>query len=180
MIRIENVTRHYSDGTRPALDDVSLEFKQGEFVFVTGPSGAGKSTLLKLLYAAEFPDQGDVLIHGKSVVRLHPSSIPYLRRNIGVIFQDFKLLSRRSVFDNIALARAEYAGPLIVNDSFKLPEAKQAVETGLASAVSFARAFIGNPDLVARFEQAAELNKFDPKRLYTPGPEGYTDYPTLD
>lgn len=82
--------------------------------------------------------------------------------------------------DNIALARAEYAGPLIVNDSFKLPEAKQAVETGLASAVSFARAFIGNPDLVARFEQAAELNKFDPKRLYTPGPEGYTDYPTLD
>jgi N-ethylmaleimide reductase len=81
--------------------------------------------------------------------------------------------------DNIALARAEFGEPLIVNDSYKLPEAKQVIETGLASAVSFARAFIGNPDLVARFESGAELNKFDLKRLYTPGAEGYTDYPTL-
>lgn len=104
MIRIENVTHRYPDGSRPALDDVSLEFTQGEFVFITGPSGAGKSTLLKLLYAAERPEEGDVFIQDKSVVRLHPNSIPFLRRNLGVIFQDFKLLSRRSVFDNIALA----------------------------------------------------------------------------
>ena len=80
--------------------------------------------------------------------------------------------------DNIALARSEFGEPLIVNDSFKLPEAQEVIGQGLASAVSFARAFIGNPDLVARFESNAELNKFDLKRLYTPGPEGYTDYPT--
>jgi N-ethylmaleimide reductase len=82
--------------------------------------------------------------------------------------------------DNIALARALFAGPLIVNDSFKLPEAKEIVDSGQAAAVSFARAFIGNPDLVARFETQAELNRFDPKCLYTPGPAGYTDYPTLN
>ena len=104
MIRLENVTRRYPGADRPALDGVSLVFEQGEFVFVTGPSGAGKSTLLKMLYAAERPDQGDVLIQDKSVVRLHPSSIPFLRRNLGVIFQDFKLLPRRTVFDNVALA----------------------------------------------------------------------------
>jgi N-ethylmaleimide reductase len=82
-------------------------------------------------------------------------------------------------FDNIALARECFGEPLIVNDSYKLPEARQVVEAGTAAAVSFARAFIGNPDLVARFEAGAELNRFDPGSMYTPGPKGYTDYPTL-
>ena len=79
--------------------------------------------------------------------------------------------------DNIALARAEFGAPLIVNDSYKLDEAKAIVDGDAAAAVSFARAFIGNPDLVARFQHSLELARFDPKRLYTPGPEGYTDYP---
>jgi N-ethylmaleimide reductase len=82
--------------------------------------------------------------------------------------------------DNIALARANFGGPLVVNDSYKLPEAKEVVEKGLAAAVSFARAFIGNPDLVDRFRREAKLNRFDPSSMYTPGPAGYTDYPTLD
>ena len=82
--------------------------------------------------------------------------------------------------DNVALARAESGCPLIVNDSYKLPEAKQVVDTGEAAAVSFARAFIGNPDLVARFAQDGEISKFDRMKLYTPGPEGYSDFPTLD
>lgn len=82
--------------------------------------------------------------------------------------------------DNISLAEREFGQPLIVNDSFKLDEAKSIVSSGRAAAVSFARAFIGNPDLVARFEQGAELNRFDRKRLYSEGPEGYTDYPALD
>jgi N-ethylmaleimide reductase len=79
--------------------------------------------------------------------------------------------------DNIALARDEFGEPLIVNDSYKLDEAKAVVDAGQAAAVSFARAFIGNPDLVTRFERSLDLARFDPKRLYTPGPEGYTDYP---
>jgi N-ethylmaleimide reductase len=82
--------------------------------------------------------------------------------------------------DNIALARARFGAPLIVNDSYKLPEAREVVAKGEAAAVSFARAFIGNPDLVERFRIGAELNRFNPATMYTPGPEGYTDYPTLD
>jgi N-ethylmaleimide reductase len=82
--------------------------------------------------------------------------------------------------DNIALARANFAGPLIVNDSYKLAEASEVVEKGEAAAVSFARAFMANPDLVRRFEIGAELNRINPATMYTVGPEGYTDYPSLD
>lgn len=82
--------------------------------------------------------------------------------------------------DNIELARARYGGPLIVNDSYKRAEAIEVVEEGKAAAVSFARAFIANPDLVRRLELGAELNRFDPKTMYTPGPEGYIDHPTLE
>jgi len=82
--------------------------------------------------------------------------------------------------DNIALARANFPGPLIVNDSYKLAEASDVVEKGEAAAVSFARAFMANPDLVHRFEIGAELNRLNPATMYTVGPEGYTDYPTLD
>ena len=78
--------------------------------------------------------------------------------------------------DNVALARAHFAGPLILNDGYDFDEANQVVAEGTAAAISFARAFIGNPDLVDRFRRGAPLARFDPKTLYTPGPEGYTDY----
>ena len=81
--------------------------------------------------------------------------------------------------DNVALARECFGGPLVLNDSYKLAEAQQAVASGVGEAVAFGRAFIGNPDLVERLRTGAELARFDPKRLYTPGPEGYTDYPPL-
>ncbi|MCA9502349.1 MAG: alkene reductase [Spirochaetaceae bacterium] len=82
--------------------------------------------------------------------------------------------------DNIELARKAWGQPLVVNDSFKLPEAEEVVASGAATAVSFGRAYIGNPDLVRRFREGAELARFDPRKLYTPGPEGFIDYPTLD
>jgi N-ethylmaleimide reductase len=85
-----------------------------------------------------------------------------------------------TTLDNVALAHAEFGAPLVVNDSFKLPEAQAVIGEGRAEAVSFARAFIGNPDLVERFRRGAGLARFDPKTLYTPGPGGYTDYPTLE
>ncbi|MEZ4217233.1 MAG: alkene reductase [Myxococcota bacterium] len=81
--------------------------------------------------------------------------------------------------DNVALARECFGGPLVLNDSYELAEAQQAVASGVGEAVAFGRAFIGNPDLVERLRTGAELARFDPKRLYTPGPEGYTDYPPL-
>ena len=102
MIRFQNVTKHYGR-TGMALEKINLSFEQGEFAFITGRSGAGKTTLLKLLYAAEHPTHGDVFLEGRSVSRLHPSSVPWLRRNMGIVVQDFRLLPRRTIFENVAL-----------------------------------------------------------------------------
>lgn len=87
----------------PALEDINLTIQKGEFVFLVGPSGAGKTTLLKLLTCEEWPTSGQVEVLGKNLNYLKKSSIPYLRRSIGCIFQDFKLLSQKTVFDNVAL-----------------------------------------------------------------------------
>ena len=103
MIEFRQVTKRYSRFVT-ALDGINLTFEKGEFAFITGPSGAGKSSLLKLLYAAERPTSGDVLVEGRSVSRLHPASVPFLRRNMGIVFQDFKLLPRRTVRENVSLA----------------------------------------------------------------------------
>jgi len=86
-----------------ALEDINLKIEKGEFVFVTGSSGAGKSTLLKLIFCEERADQGQILIGGKNVSRLKERQIPFVRRNIGFVFQDFKLIQRKTVFDNVAL-----------------------------------------------------------------------------
>jgi len=103
MIEFRQVTKRYSRFVT-ALDGINLSFERGEFAFITGPSGAGKSTLLKLLYSAERPTSGDVLVEDRSVARLHPNSVPFLRRNMGIVFQDFKLLPRRTIIENVSLA----------------------------------------------------------------------------
>lgn len=103
MIQMFHVTKAYSSDP-PVLVDINLDVQKGEFVFLTGPSGAGKSTLLKLMFVAERPTRGQVLIGGRNVARLRESGIPYLRRNIGVVFQDFKLLHNRTVADNVGFA----------------------------------------------------------------------------
>lgn len=100
MIQMFHVTKAYP-GDPPVLVDISLEIAKAEFVFLTGPSGAGKSTLLKLMFLAERPSRGQILIAGRNIARVSESSIPYLRRNIGVVFQDFKLLPNRTVAENV-------------------------------------------------------------------------------
>jgi len=102
MIELHNVTVQYQKDS-PALSSISLNIPKGDFVFLTGPSGAGKSTLLKLVYGAVEPVRGHIVVDGQNLTRLPRKQIPYLRRNIGVVFQDFKLLNARSVFDNVAL-----------------------------------------------------------------------------
>lgn len=101
MIQIFHVTKYYD--RRPALTDVNLQIEKGEFVLLMGPSGAGKTTLLKLLYCATSLDEGQILVQGRNVARLRSSDVPYLRRTMGVVFQDFKLLSKKSVYENVAL-----------------------------------------------------------------------------
>ncbi|NOY83213.1 MAG: cell division ATP-binding protein FtsE [Nitrospirae bacterium] len=102
MIQMFHVYKYYRKDFL-ALDDVNLKIEKGEFVFVTGSSGAGKSTLLKLIFCEERADQGQILIGGKNVSRLKERQIPFVRRNIGFVFQDFKLVKRKTVFDNVAL-----------------------------------------------------------------------------
>jgi cell division transport system ATP-binding protein len=101
MIRIYSVVKRYQKHSA-ALNDISLRITKGEFVYITGPSGAGKSTLLKLLFCAERPSRGQILINGQNVTRMRLSQIPYLRRKLGVVFQDFKLLNNRTVLENVS------------------------------------------------------------------------------
>ncbi|MED5374493.1 MAG: cell division ATP-binding protein FtsE [Myxococcota bacterium] len=102
MIRLYHIDKHYGD--HQALKDVTLHVAKGEFAYVTGPSGAGKSTLLRLLYGAEKPSSGKLLVGGVDASKLPDRRLPFLRRNIGVVFQDFKLIPNRSVLDNVGLA----------------------------------------------------------------------------
>ena len=103
MIQLFHVHKSYGRH-RVALEDITLQIEKGEFILLTGPSGAGKTTFLKLLFGLERPDSGQILIHNRNIARLRESSWPYLRRTIGFVFQDFKLLQKKTVFDNIAVA----------------------------------------------------------------------------
>lgn len=101
MIQLFNVAKAYQR-EQSALNDVTLQVGKGEFVYLTGPSGAGKSTLLKLICCAERPTRGQILMDGRNITRLPVRYIPHLRRNLGIVFQDFKLLTRRTIFENVA------------------------------------------------------------------------------
>jgi cell division transport system ATP-binding protein len=105
MIQLFHVSKYYDK--RPALLDITLQIEKGEFVVLLGPSGAGKTTLLKLISRAETPDDGQILVQNRNIARLRPADVPYLRRTMGMVFQDFRLLPKKSVFENVAL-------PLIV------------------------------------------------------------------
>jgi len=102
MIQMFHVSKYYRKDFL-ALNDVTLKIAKGEFVFITGASGAGKTTLLKLLFCEERADQGQILLGGKNVSRLKENQIPYVRRSIGFVFQDYKLIQRKTVYDNVAL-----------------------------------------------------------------------------
>ena len=102
MIAFENVSKFYDHNA--VLKNITFTIEKGEMAFITGPSGAGKSTLLKLIYMEELPDEGEIIIGDVHLSSLNMPRIPLLRRNIGVVFQDFKLLNNLTVFDNVALA----------------------------------------------------------------------------
>ena len=103
MIQLFNVTKSYG-GESAAVKDLTIQIPKGDFVYVTGASGAGKTTFLRMLYAAEKPTRGQILINNQNITRIRSPQIPYLRRKIGVVFQDFKLLQSRTVYENVAFA----------------------------------------------------------------------------
>ena len=113
MIELKNVSKVYDNGSI-ALDHVSLHIGKGEFVFVVGASGAGKSTLIKLLSHEELPSRGSVFVNGIEVNKLAKSRVPYLRRKMGIVFQDFRLLPNKTAQENVAIARAIVNRPLLL------------------------------------------------------------------
>lgn len=110
MIQMYGVSKAY--GTNKALDNINLHIEKGEFVFLVGPSGAGKTTLMRLIFRDEIPSQGSILIDGRNIERLSSGAIPYLRRSIGVVFQDFKLLMDKTAWENVAFALRVVEAPL--------------------------------------------------------------------
>ena len=170
FIRVEEVSRSFG-AHGGGLEGVSLHFRKGEVVFLTGPSGAGKTTLLKLLYAEEKPTSGDILIEGRSLVRLDPASAPYLRRNIGIVFQDFKLLARRTVADNVVLplevqgmGRAEARVRVArILDRVGLDHAADrlpgTLSAGEQQRVAVARALVHRPSLVLADEPTGNVDE---------------------
>ncbi len=167
--RLFHVSKSYVAGTY-ALRDVSLEFRRGEFVFLTGPSGAGKTSLLRLVFAAERPSEGQIVVLGRNASRLSPRSVPELRRRIGVVFQDFKLLARRTVEENVALALDVVATPRRVARTRVFEMLKQvglqhrryqsplSLSGGEQQRVAIARALINEPDILLADEPTGNLD----------------------
>lgn len=170
MIKFKNVSKFY--GPIKALDNINFEIEAGEMVFIVGPSGAGKSTLMKLLYREERNTHGQILINNIDVSSLSEDKIPYLRRRMGIIFQDFKLLPNKSIFDNIAyglrgLGVSEFeiqkrvAGALNLVGLLERAEAfPDELSGGEQQRVGIARAIVQGPPLVIADEPTGNL---DPK-----------------
>ena len=171
MIRFINVTKRFPNQLEPALDNLNLSITQGEFVSFIGQSGAGKSTLLKMLTGEEIPDTGEVWIEDIRVDKIKAQFLPFLRRRIGVIFQDFKLLPTQTVFENVSMAmevaganRAEINRDVprlldLVGLSEKAKNYPNALSGGEKQRVSIARALSHDPILLLADEPTGNLDK---------------------
>ena len=169
MIRLDNVTNSYSAEVT-ALRDASFEIAKGEFVFLVGPSGSGKSTLLRLMNRQESPEKGAVWVAGKNINEMPDSKVPYLRRNIGNIFQDYKLLLNKTVFENVAFALEVIGKPKhvirqqvpavldLVGLSDKGDRFPHQLSGGEQQRVSIARAFVNRPLILLADEPTGNLD----------------------
>jgi len=168
MIRFTNVTKDYE--TQTALRDITFVVEKGEMAFITGPSGSGKTTLLKLIYSAERPDQGTISVAGFDLDQLKESSIPLLRRHIGVVFQDFRLLANRNIFDNVAMALRirnmpereikpkVYETLKAVNLRHKADSFPRSLSGGEQQRVVIARAMVADPTVLLADEPTGNLD----------------------
>jgi cell division transport system ATP-binding protein len=169
MIKFEDVTKVYK-GDVVALREASLDVQKGEFVFLVGPSGSGKSTMLRLMNKEETPERGRVWVAGKDIAELSSWKVPYLRRNIGTVFQDFKLLLNKTVEENVAFALEVIGRPKhvirtqvpaileLVGLSRKLSNYPHELSGGEQQRVSIARAFVNRPLILLADEPTGNLD----------------------
>ena len=169
MIRLYHVTKEYEGGVA-ALKDISLDIDHGEFVFITGSSGAGKTTLLRMLLRQDMPTQGQILVNGRNVCSLPESKIPELRRSIGVVFQDFKLIRRKTALENVAyvlnvagFSRAEqrrraYNALRSVGLNHRLNALPPSLSGGEKQRLAIARAVVSEPALLLADEPTGNLD----------------------
>ncbi|HUZ39802.1 MAG TPA: cell division ATP-binding protein FtsE [Acidimicrobiales bacterium] len=169
VIRFENVSKTYKNGS-PALKDITLDIEKGEFVFLVGASGSGKTTFLRLLLREELPDKGRILEAGRDLTDLSKFRVPFLRRNIGCVFQDFRLLPNKTVFENVAFAlevigrprsTVESQVPLIldlVGLSDKAKSLPGELSGGEQQRVAVARAFVNRPLILLADEPTGNLD----------------------
>jgi cell division transport system ATP-binding protein len=169
MIRLEHVTKAYK-GSTVALRDVSVDIQKGELVFLVGPSGSGKSTFLRLVTKEEVADAGQVWVAGKEVGSLSPYKVPYLRRNIGCVFQDFRLLPTKTVYENVAFALEVIGRPRhvvrsqvpqildLVGLGKKLRSLPGELSGGEQQRVAIARAFVNRPLILLADEPTGNLD----------------------
>ena len=169
MIRLEHVTKTYK-GDNPALRDANADIQKGEFVFLVGPSGSGKSTFLRLLLREEMPSAGRIVVAGRDITKLSNWKVPQLRRNIGCIFQDFKLLPNKSVYENVAFALEVIGRPRhvvssqvpaileLVGLAKKMDNLPTELSGGEQQRVSIARAFVNRPLILLADEPTGNLD----------------------
>ncbi len=169
MIELKNVTKEYDNGTL-ALDGVDLKIENGEFVFLVGSSGAGKTTITKLLMREENVTSGSIYLYGEDITKITQKEIPYLRRKMGVVFQDFRLLEDRTVFENVEFAmrivgasRREIRRrvPVVLNMvglNYKAKMLPKELSGGEQQRVALARALVNNPSILIADEPTGNLN----------------------
>jgi cell division transport system ATP-binding protein len=169
MIEMQNVSKTYPNGVK-AINGINVKINQGEFVYVVGPSGAGKSTFIKMMYREEKPTEGQILVNGVNLAKLKNSKVPIFRRNIGVVFQDFKLLPKLTVYENVAFALEVIeehpenikSRVMEVLDLVKLKHKVRSLPDELSGGeqqrISIARSIVNNPKVVIADEPTGNLD----------------------